>query len=299
MGRRHRRTGRCSRGRVVRPVLTALAALAAMTAVHALAAPPLLETQDRLATGTHWSHLPFGLLLSSLAATTLTGCGLWLSAVTVATAVEALTGASWALVRAVSPLAVRRLVFVCCGLAVGGMGVLTPAATAAPPGGDEATQAPSRGAGNALAGLSLPDRALGTAGRGAPAGAGETDRHAARENTTAAAGRIAKASAAATVVAGRRAGSPRAAVPALRSRLVRPDDSLWSIAEQLSPAGAGPDELDAAWRRIYRANRRAIGPDPDLIIPGTTLRLPGSSAWPAGEAHNSSTDSTPHRKDAS
>jgi nucleoid-associated protein YgaU len=63
------------------------------------------------------------------------------------------------------------------------------------------------------------------------------------------------------------------------SYLVRSGDSLWSIAERLLP-GASVTEVDAAWRRIHRANRRLIGPDPDLIIAGTALRLPPMTSGP-------------------
>jgi hypothetical protein len=44
-------------------------------------------------------------------------------------------------------------------------------------------------------------------------------------------------------------------------RTVRPGDTLWGIA--------GP-----AWPRWYAANRRAVGPDPDLIRPGLRLVPP-------------------------
>jgi LysM repeat protein len=49
---------------------------------------------------------------------------------------------------------------------------------------------------------------------------------------------------------------------------VRPGDTLSSIAVGLTVPGG--------WQAIYAANRQAIGPDPDLIRPGTTLILPSS-----------------------
>jgi LysM repeat protein len=51
---------------------------------------------------------------------------------------------------------------------------------------------------------------------------------------------------------------------------VAPGDTLAGIAGALSVAGG--------WRALYAANRRAIGPDPDLIRPGTILVTPGSAA---------------------
>ncbi len=59
-----------------------------------------------------------------------------------------------------------------------------------------------------------------------------------------------------------RAGTSRVVV-------VRPGDSLWSLAgRHLRAADAWPD--------LYAANRRLVGPDPDLIHPGQHLRLPPS-----------------------
>ncbi|MGZ4500130.1 MAG: LysM peptidoglycan-binding domain-containing protein [Nocardioidaceae bacterium] len=56
---------------------------------------------------------------------------------------------------------------------------------------------------------------------------------------------------------------------------VRPGDSLWTIAARLLP-DATDAAVGAAWRAIARANADRIGPDPDLIYPGTLLRLPDS-----------------------
>lgn len=52
--------------------------------------------------------------------------------------------------------------------------------------------------------------------------------------------------------------------------VVRPGDSLWSIAV----AHPGSGGTDARWRAIWAANRTAVGDDPDLIHPGQALRLP-------------------------
>ena len=57
--------------------------------------------------------------------------------------------------------------------------------------------------------------------------------------------------------------------------VVRPGDSLWSIAAGLLPAGAPDPEVTAAWHRLYRGNLARIGADPDLILPGTRLVVPG------------------------
>lgn len=59
-----------------------------------------------------------------------------------------------------------------------------------------------------------------------------------------------------------------------RTVVVRPGDSLWSIAARTLPEGSGPAQVDSAWRRIYAANRPPLGPDPDLIRPGDVLGIP-------------------------
>lgn len=51
-------------------------------------------------------------------------------------------------------------------------------------------------------------------------------------------------------------------------------DSLWSISADHLPRSATRAELTAAWHQLHRSNRERIGTDPDLIFPGTTLRVP-------------------------
>jgi hypothetical protein len=55
---------------------------------------------------------------------------------------------------------------------------------------------------------------------------------------------------------------------------VAPGDSLWSIAAGLLPAGASNAVVDRGWRRLAAVNADHLGPDPDLIRPGTPLRVP-------------------------
>jgi LysM repeat protein len=62
------------------------------------------------------------------------------------------------------------------------------------------------------------------------------------------------------------AASTTTAQPAPRC-VVRPGDSLSSIAVARAVRGG--------WQALYAANRRVIGPDPDVIHPGTVLVLPG------------------------
>ena len=54
------------------------------------------------------------------------------------------------------------------------------------------------------------------------------------------------------------------------SYVVQSGDTLSGIAAALGVPGG--------WPALYAANRRAIGPDPALIRPGTILALPGRAA---------------------
>jgi LysM repeat protein len=83
---------------------------------------------------------------------------------------------------------------------------------------------------------------------------------------------------AAAVTATVTAREARAAPPAASSAMtvkparyaVRPGDTLSGIAAALAVRGG--------WPALYAANRKAIGPDPGLIHPGTVLAIPGQAA---------------------
>lgn len=74
----------------------------------------------------------------------------------------------------------------------------------------------------------------------------------------------------------------RAVAPAAHQRhrptqtgyVVVPGDSLWSIA-RAHPDTSG--SVERRWRAIWQANRDLVGDDPDLILPGQALRLPGGN----------------------
>lgn len=68
-----------------------------------------------------------------------------------------------------------------------------------------------------------------------------------------------------------------AAHPSSRPRIhvVRPGDSLWTIAVAVLGT-EDPVPVARYWARIHRANREVIGPNPDLIHPGQRLALPNS-----------------------
>ncbi|KHL16411.1 hypothetical protein CLV56_2799 [Mumia flava] len=72
---------------------------------------------------------------------------------------------------------------------------------------------------------------------------------------------------------------PRTSAPGSGGHyVVRAGDSLWSIAARElagSRRSATVRVVDRRWRRWYAANRSVVGPDPDLLVPGTPLRPPG------------------------
>lgn len=74
-----------------------------------------------------------------------------------------------------------------------------------------------------------------------------------------------------TAVAALPRPGPAPVAPVLR---VEPGDSLWTLAQATLPPAATDADVDHAWRALWAANREAVGPDPDLIRPGTLLRRP-------------------------
>ncbi|MEO8889094.1 MAG: hypothetical protein ABI301_08010 [Jatrophihabitantaceae bacterium] len=73
--------------------------------------------------------------------------------------------------------------------------------------------------------------------------------------------------------------APPARPPALSRTLatdvlVRPGDSLWSVAAARMAAGAPAARIAVAWPRWYLANRAEIGADPNHLTPGQVLHTP-------------------------
>lgn len=60
--------------------------------------------------------------------------------------------------------------------------------------------------------------------------------------------------------------------------VVRRGDTLWDLAARSLGPGASDAEIAAAWPRWWHANHAAIGPDPDLLLPGTRLCVPYDAA---------------------
>jgi hypothetical protein len=55
---------------------------------------------------------------------------------------------------------------------------------------------------------------------------------------------------------------------------VRPGDTLWALAVGILAPAASDAAVDRAWRALAALNADRLGPDPDLIFPGTLLRVP-------------------------
>jgi hypothetical protein len=66
----------------------------------------------------------------------------------------------------------------------------------------------------------------------------------------------------------------RPPVPTDEVHVVTVGETLWAIAARSLPNAASDAAIDQRWREIWAANRRAVGPDPDLIHPGATVHLP-------------------------
>jgi nucleoid-associated protein YgaU len=102
------------------------------------------------------------------------------------------------------------------------------------------------------------------------------------------------------VVASAAAAAPVRARPTHRSPrvelvVVRPGDTLWAIARRHLHPGATDAEVARAWPRWYAANRGVIGPDPNLILPGTRLRAPGATLAREGSPRPAGTPAQHHR----
>ena len=207
------------------------------------------------------------------AASTLAGALLWLVALWVAlaltvTAAALLPGRFGRLGRLaayrLTPVALRRVVAAATSTSI----LLSPAAALASPTGGS-TPAPA-GTSAVLPAVGWPTDPAPAAGRADPAstaGASNADTS--------------------------NASTARNATSTDRIT-VRPGDSLWSIAASRLGAGTPAARIRQEWPRWYTANRRLIGPDPNLIRPGTSLRVPGTGllapTTPATDTAGTDTD---------
>jgi LysM domain len=229
-------------------------------ALGALTLQMAARASELWASPTSLDALPLQDALLDLSALALVACGVWAWAVLTVTVGEALvlradagplpaarrTGARRT---PLVPGGARRLVLAACGVALVS-GLAQPALAAGSPHALHHRHPWGLSGLSGLSGLPLPERAV------AP------DR-------------------------GHRAASLRPStapsVPApTRTVVVRPGDSLWSIAARDLPAGTRPAEavpwIARRWRAIYAANRAVIGADPDVLLPGQRLEVPAPSS---------------------
>jgi nucleoid-associated protein YgaU len=68
--------------------------------------------------------------------------------------------------------------------------------------------------------------------------------------------------------------------PAPQTYVVRHGDCLWSIARKHLTPAASDNAVAREWPRWYDANRRLIGADPNLVLPGERLTVPASDREP-------------------
>jgi hypothetical protein len=222
----------------------------ATAALATLALPDLLDARRALASGA-WAHQPFDRVLVWGAEVAALACLGWLSVVTVAVAAPALRarpGEPPARARG-CPVWLHRALLAACGVGLtAALG--TPAHADLP---QRSATGGTAGDPHVVAGLPYPDRAHG----GAVVDTAPAPRSVPRAGFTTAS-----------------APHPAGAAGPGRLHAVRPGDTLWDIAA----ADLGPGAPDAAvadhWRRIHRHNAEVLGPDPDLIHPGTVLRMP-------------------------
>lgn len=232
---------------LVRSLLLLAGLLTAAWAVGRLAVEPL-RTVSSVLDQDRLDALSLEDALALVCATVLVAGGLWLALICTLVVGEgmlhALRGSPPTDLRAWGcPAALRRLLLGCCGVALG-TGLTVVPATADQP-------RPAGPAATALTGLATPDRVLGGPVRAADAGA--------------------------------KRGRPTPSAAGPRVVTVSPGDTLWAIAARALPGHASDAEITAAWHRLYAANRRTVGSDPDLILPGADLRLPLPLTHPGEE----------------
>jgi nucleoid-associated protein YgaU len=227
--------------RVGRALAVLVAVALGSAAIARLAAPVVLAGLTELTTpGADPAVLAASAVtLAAAAALAVVAC--WVAAATTWCVLAELRAGGVRGAAQVHPLVRPWLIRILVGAALGTT-ALGPSAAAA-----STTSSPPLP--NALAGLPLPDRPSGAAP--APAAEPAPDPAPARAPAPA-------------PIASHRAPT----------HTVAAGESLWSIAaDQLAP-DAPSARVDRAWRDLYDANRSRLGDDPDLIRPGTVLRLP-------------------------
>lgn len=243
-----------NRRELVQATLLSALDVAVLTSAH----PDLPRLTRRLAHPHTWvAEVGADAALTELASAALWFAAAWLAMGLLVVAGTALPGCGGHLARRVSrlvlPAAVYRLTVGVAGIGIALAPTVAEAAAVEPAVGAPAAASTVSAASSAATSVTTP-----AAKPPPPVWPTDTTRAAPKPGPTA------------------RQRSPTASV------VVQRGDSLWSISREHLPAAASAARIVGTWPRWYAANRRTIGSDPDLLLPGQVLHAPSDSA-PAEE----------------
>ena len=243
-----------------------LVALAALLAAGTLVVHRLALTPVTRLTAAHRAGVQLDLfdVVTAGCGAALLGCWVWCLLAAMAVALDALrarSGRQPVAGRIRCPRLVHAVVLAVLGLGYGA----TP--TFAETGGEVVGD---HGPTSGVSGLPLPDRPL-------------TSPSPTAAHTPATNSRTNSATNPPTPATDPGAGTPTTGGRPARIRVIA-GDSLWSVTAGLLPSSATAADIDRAWRVLARANARVVGADPDLIFPGTLLRVPELD-HPFGKEH--------------
>lgn len=231
---------RGTRPSAARGLMVCAGAVSATGVLAVTVAPDLAATARTLGAG-HGGQLRFDTLLTW-------GCELvalvvagWLTVLTVLLVIDARRGRASS--RLGCPEWLRRVTWAACGVGVAAA-ITSPAQAVTQADADAlgALKAPAL-----LGGLAYPDRPVDAEG-------------------------ISQAT--------QRNPSPMVTTAGARQHVVQRGDTLWAIAASTLSPQTGVADVDDRWRRIFADNASILGPDPDLIHPGTVLTVPTNTEEP-------------------
>ncbi|MGH3445840.1 MAG: LysM peptidoglycan-binding domain-containing protein [Nocardioidaceae bacterium] len=220
-----------------------LVGAAGTEALSRLALPALAGPAARLGAGEGLGELPFDGALSAGCALALLGCWAWVLLTSLLVSIEvtavALDGLGG---RKPLPRTLGLCPALVRGVLLAALGVGSVTLAVAPASAD------GPGTGHAVGAVGGPD---GVPDRASLTGLAVPDR---------------------TVGAVRAAGQGQAPAPVVL--VVHHGECLWNLTAGRMP-GASDSAISRGWHRLYAANRARVGPNPDLILPGTRLVVPG------------------------
>jgi len=238
-------------------------ALAVLTMLDGLALCRLTPSPSELVRGIAGPHAWISRVGTDAAVGAVAGALLWLAALWLMLGLLVTLAARFtgrpdglleALSRRIAPALLRRLVTTATGASL----VLTPTTAIAAP----------------MAPPALPAATVGAALPASPTGPSATPLRPAETARTAETARPLPAGSAPLLPAETTPGPPLDPAPAAGTVLVKPGDSLWRITAQRLGPSASERQIAVGWPYWYWANRRVIGRDPNLLLPGEWLTMP-------------------------